>query len=282
VKDGGGTFRARFGVEREEKAPDGSTVKVNLLAEGSYSLGSEIKDGYPEFTYGVLKKLGWDKDLTDAEKAVIERIGGKHPRYRLMGDRPLRWHPAGGHGARHHPLRQRQGPCQRMEPAPIQFPYTVSRSTRRGREPRCQVSDAADARQFRMPNNGFTIQKAAVDRGIAKNFPIILTSGRLVNTRAAARKRAPTSGSPSCSRTCSSRSNPADAAERASRIGAWVLVSGPEMVIGKVTRMKALVTERVGKGVAWMPFHFAGWFQGVDQRSKYPQGNRSDRCSARA
>jgi formate dehydrogenase major subunit len=37
-------------------------------------------------------------------------------------------------------------------------------------------------------------------------------------------------------------------------------------------RMKALVTERVGKGVAWMPYHFAGWFQGVDQRGKYPQG----------
>jgi len=36
--------------------------------------------------------------------------------------------------------------------------------------------------------------------------------------------------------------------------------------------MKALVTERVGKGVAWCPFHFAGWFQGVDQRSKYPKG----------
>jgi len=28
---------------------------VNLLAEGSYSKGSELTDGYPEFTYGVLK-----------------------------------------------------------------------------------------------------------------------------------------------------------------------------------------------------------------------------------
>jgi len=27
----------------------------------------------------VLKKLGWDKDLTDAEKATIERIGGNAP-----------------------------------------------------------------------------------------------------------------------------------------------------------------------------------------------------------
>ena len=37
-------------------------------------------------------------------------------------------------------------------------------------------------------------------------------------------------------------------------------------------KVKALVTECVGKGVAWMPFHFAGWYQGEDQRSKYPAG----------
>ncbi len=67
VMDGGGTFRARFGVER-----DG----VNLLADGSYSLGSEIKDGYPEFTMAVLKKLGWDKDLTADEMTVIGFVAG--------------------------------------------------------------------------------------------------------------------------------------------------------------------------------------------------------------
>src|SRR5437016_11084325 len=66
--------------------------------------------------------------------------------------------------------------------------------------------------------------------------------------------------------------NPADAAERGIKDGAWVRVWGPEMESGKATRMKALVTERVGKGVTWCPFHFAGWFQGVDQRSKYPSG----------
>ena len=31
--------------------------------------------------------------------------------------------------------------------------------------------------------------------------------------------------------------------------------------------MKALVTERISKGVTWCPFHFAGWFMGEDQRS---------------
>src|ERR1043166_7379851 len=37
-----------------------------------------------------------------------------------------------------------------------------------------------DAKQFRVPNIGFSVQKAAVDKGIAKSFPIVLPSGRLV------------------------------------------------------------------------------------------------------
>ena len=37
-------------------------------------------------------------------------------------------------------------------------------------------------------------------------------------------------------------------------------------------RLKALVTERVGKGVAFMPFHFGGWFMGEDRRRFYPPG----------
>ena len=70
MKEGGGTFRARFGVER-----DG----VSLLSDGSYSQDSEIKDGYPEFTLGVLKKLGWDKDLTAQEMAIIQQVNSANP-----------------------------------------------------------------------------------------------------------------------------------------------------------------------------------------------------------
>src|SRR5262249_25458109 len=51
IKDGGGTFRARFGVERVVKTKvmeNGQEVekeeKFNLLSEGSYSKDSEIKD----------------------------------------------------------------------------------------------------------------------------------------------------------------------------------------------------------------------------------------------
>jgi formate dehydrogenase major subunit len=66
--------------------------------------------------------------------------------------------------------------------------------------------------------------------------------------------------------------HPADAAERGIEHRGWVLVTGPEMGEGKACRMKAMVTERIGKGVTWCPFHFAGWFQGADLRSKYPKG----------
>ena len=56
----------------------------------------------------------------------------------------------------------------------------------------------------------------------------------------------------------------------ANRDGGWVWVTGAES--NSRTRVKAFVTERVGKGVAWMPYHFAGWYEGADLRSKYPKG----------
>src|SRR5690606_36583417 len=65
--DGGSGFRARFGTERNGKT---------LLAQGSYLPGSEIRDGYPEFTMGVLKKLGWDSDLTADELTIINKVAG--------------------------------------------------------------------------------------------------------------------------------------------------------------------------------------------------------------
>ena len=74
VMDGGGNFRANFGIER-----DG----VNLLAEdGSYSKGAEITTGYPEFDHVLLKKLGWWDELTDAEKKAAE---GKNWKTDLSG-----------------------------------------------------------------------------------------------------------------------------------------------------------------------------------------------------
>jgi formate dehydrogenase major subunit len=48
-----------------------------------------------------------------------------------------------------------------------------------------------------------------------------------------------------------------------------VWVFGPE---GPKIKVMAMLTERVGRGVAFMPFHFGGHFQGEDLRHKYPEG----------
>jgi formate dehydrogenase major subunit len=262
VKDGGGTFRARFGVER-----NGET----LLAEGSYSLGSEIKDGYPEFTYAVLKKLGWDKDLTEAEKAVIERVGGN-------GADSVSWaiDLSGGiqrvcmeHGTIHYGNGKARASAWNLpDPIPVhREPIYTPRPELVARYP-----TLPNAVQFRVPNIGFDVQTTVVDRGIATQFPLILTSGRLVEYEGGGEETRSNRWLAELRQEMFVEINPADATARGIKNGSWVHVWGPEMQSGKVTRMKALVTERIGKGVAWMPYHFAGWFQGVDQRGKYPKG----------
>src|SRR5690554_2291130 len=42
---------------------------------------------------------------------------------------------------------------------------------------------------------------------------------------------------------------------------------------GGRVRVKALVTPRVGRGVAFMPFHFGGMFQGENLHDRYPEGS---------
>jgi formate dehydrogenase major subunit len=277
VKDGGGTFRARFGVERVIKTKvmeNGVEVekeeKHNLLAEGSYSKDSELKDGYPEFTLGVLKKLGWDKDLSEAELATIQRVNPTTPdavswSIDLSGgiQRVAIMHgciPYGNGKARANAFGLPDAIPVHREPIYTPRPELVAK-----------YPTLPNARQFRMPNVGFDVQKAAVEKGIAKQFPLILTSGRLVEYEGGGEETRSNKWLAELQQDMFIEINPADAAERGIKDGGWVWVTGAEH--DSKARMKALVTERVGKGVAWCPFHFAGWFQGVDQRSKYPKGS---------
>ncbi len=260
VMEGGGTFRARFGVERNG---------VNLLAEGAYSVGSEIQDGYPEFTYAVLKKLGWDKDLTPEELATIERIGGD------KAD-AVAWSTDLSGGIQRVAMAHGCVPFgnakARMNAFGVPDPIPVHREPIY--TPRVDLVEKyptlADARQFRLPNIGFSVQKAAIEKGVPKEFPLILSSGRLVEYEGGGEETRSNKWLAELQQDMFIEINPADAADRGVKDGGWVWVTGVENA--SRARMKALVTERVGKGVAWMPFHFGGWYQGEDLRSKYPQG----------
>jgi len=260
VKDGGGTFRARFGVERNG---------ASLLAHGSYAQGSELKDGYPEFTLGVLKKLGWDSELTSQELAVIEKVGGN------AAD-GVSWSTDLSGGIQRVAIAHGCAPFGNAKARTIAWnladPIPVHREVIFTSRPDlvAKYPTLPDARQFRVPNLGFTMQQTAIQRGTAKEFPLILTSGRLVDYEGGGEETRSNKWLAELVQDMFVEVNPADAADRGIKDGSWVWVTGPE---GRSkAKMKASVTPRVGKGLVWMPYHFAGWFEGVDQRSKYPKG----------
>jgi formate dehydrogenase major subunit len=260
--DGGNGFRARFGVER-----NGQT----LLAEGSYLPGSEIKDGYPEFTVGVLKKLGWDKDLTTEELAIIEKVAGSPDKTDTVS-----WSTDLSGGIQRVALKHGCSPYGNAKARTVAWnlPDPVPTHREPIYSPRIDLiakyPTLPDAKQFRLPNIGFSVQKAAVDKGIAKQFPLILSSGRLVEYEGGGEETRSNKWLAELQQDMFIEINTSDAAERGIKDGGWVWVTGAENA--SKARMKALVTERVGMGVAWMPMHFGGWYQGEDLRSKYPQG----------
>ena len=63
--------------------------------------------------------------------------------------------------------------------------------------------------------------------------------------------------------------NPAAANDRGIRNKELVWVSSPT---GARIQVRAMLTERVGRDTVFLPFHFAGRWQGVDLKQYYPDG----------
>ena len=256
VAEGGMGFRARFGVERNGE---------NLLAEGSYPAGSEIKDGYPEVTYGMLKKLGWDKDLTQPELDFILKLGGNQPdavnwKIDLTGgiQRVAIKHGIAPYGN----AKARCVVWNFPDPVPIHREplYTTRRDLVKDYPTYNDVKSA-----WRVP----TLYKSIQDKDVSKDFPITLTSGRLVEYEGGGDETRSNPWLAELVQDMYVEINPRDANNAGVKNGQMVWVYGPE---GGKVRVKAWVTERVGAGVAFMPFHFGGFFEGKDLRSKYPPG----------
>jgi formate dehydrogenase major subunit len=252
VSKGGLTFRARFGVER-----DGD----NLLAEGVYSKNSEIKDGYPEFTMQMLMDLGWDGDLTAEERASIEAVAGVSTNWKtdLSGgiQRVAIKHECAPFGN----AKARTVVWNFPDPVPIhREPLYTNR--------RDLVEDYPtyeDKVFWRVPTMYKSIQKD----DFSKEFPIILTSGRLVEYEGGGDETRSNPWLAELQQDMFIEVNPRDANNLNIRDGNDVWVAGPE---GGRIKVKAMITERVGEGVAFMPFHFGGHLEGKSLRNKYPQG----------
>jgi formate dehydrogenase major subunit len=252
VAEGGLNFRARFGVERDGE---------NLLAEGSYSVGAEIQDGYPEFSMAVLKKLGWDSDLTAEEKAVMAKGNGDKSNWKtdLSG------------GIQRVAIKHGCAPFGNAKARAVV--WTFADPVPLHREPlyapdRSLVADYPtfeDRKMYRLPTKFKSIQ----DIDYSKDFPMILTSGRLVEYEGGGDESRSNKWLAELQQDMFCEIHPVDANNMGIRDGDMVWVHSPE---GSKVKVMAMVTERVGRGVAFMPFHFGGHFEGEDLRHKYPAG----------
>ncbi|MGV3653431.1 MAG: formate dehydrogenase subunit alpha, partial [Noviherbaspirillum sp.] len=254
MMDGGGNFRANFGVER-----DG----VNLLAEdGSHTVGSEITTGYPEFDDVLLKKLGWWDDLTPEEKKAAE---GKNWKTDLSGG--IQRVCMQVHGV--HPwgnAKARAVVWNFPDPVPLhREPIYGIRPDLVAKYPTHEDKQAF----WRLPTLYKTLQQKNVEAKLYEKFPIILTSGRLTEYEGGGEETRSNPWLAELQQEAFVEMNPKAATARGIRHGEYVIVATPT---GARLKVKALVTERVGPDTAFMPFHFSGWWQGKDLLEYYPEG----------
>ena len=258
VMDGGGNFRANFGVER-----DG----VSLLAgDGSHSKGAELTTGYPEFDHLLLKRLGWWDDLTEAEKKAAE---GKN----------WKTDPSGGiirvamqvHGC--HPFGNAKARALVWNfPDPIPQHREPIFSNRPELIAKYPTHD--DKKAFwRLPTLFKSVQEKNKD--IGKTYPLIMSSGRLVEFEGGGEETRSNPWLAELQQDMFVEINPKAANDRGIRNGEYVWVKTPTMAAlpdFKGLRVKALVTERVDAETVWLPFHFSGRWGGADLLAYYPSG----------
>ena len=252
MMEGGGNFRANFGVER-----DGQSL---LAADGSHSKGADLTTGYPEFDHLLLKKLGWWDELSEEEK---KKADGKNWKTDPTGSiirvamKNHGCHPFGNAKARAvvwnfpDPIPKHREPLYSTRPELVAMYPTHD-----------------DKKAFwRLPTLFKSVQEKNKD--IGKQFPLILTSGRLVEYEGGGDETRSNRFLAELQQNMFIEINPATANDRGIRNGEDVWVTTPT---GARIKVKAQVTERVDKGTTFMPYHFAGYWQGADMKAFYPSG----------
>jgi formate dehydrogenase major subunit len=248
VKEGGMGFRNRFGLEHDGE---------NLLAgKNSAPKNSSNKDGYPEITaknieevLGITlstnekKKIGknWKVDTSNiiAEKCMEAGIA-----------------PYGNAKARANVWT---------------FPDNIPKHREPLHSPRTDLVKKYPT--YEDKKNHYRVDTKYIskqnEKDWSKEFPINLITGRLVNMNGAGIENRASKYLTALSPEMFCDINPGLAANYGIRNGDMIWLHSPE---GAKIKVKAKFSYSVSDDRVFLPFHFAGHFQGKDLSANYPEG----------
>ncbi|RLB70951.1 MAG: formate dehydrogenase [Deltaproteobacteria bacterium] len=236
VAKGGLPFRARFGVEKTYYS--GRTENM-LAAKGTANPGSQVKGGYPEFK-GIVPGTNWKTDLSQKTlKVAISR--GMAP-YGNARCRCVAWNLPD------------QVPIHR-EPLHSPRPDLIAKYPTYEDQPN----------HYRV----FTRFKSEQKPSWVKDFPLILTTGRMVEFMGGGAETRSNKYLAELQPHIYAEINQKVANDYGIRNGDLIWVESPNQ--GKV-KVQAKVTSRVDEYTIFLPFHYGGKFMGRSLVANYPPG----------
>jgi formate dehydrogenase major subunit len=248
VSEGGMGFRNRFGLEHEG---------VDLLAgKGSAPKGSVAKDGYPEITRDNIEEVLKIK-LTDDEKSKIGK-NWKVDTSNIIAEKCMEAGIAPYGNAKARAVVWTFADKIPLHREPLHSP----RQDLVNKYP----SFPDKENHYRVDTRYISEQSA---QNWAKDFPINLVTGRLVNMNGAGMENRASKYLAKLSPEMFCDINPDLAGRHGIRDGSMMWIHSPQ---GTKIKVKAKYSHSVSDDRIFLPFHFAGVMEGESLLHKYPDG----------
>ena len=248
VREGGMGFRNRFGLEHNGVS--------QLAAEGSAPVGSSINGGYPEIKKDNIEKI-LGITLTDDEKA---RIGASWSTddSNIIATKCLEKNiaPYGNARARTIVWTFADQIPQHREPIHSPRPDLAKK----------YPSFKDKAKQYRVDTKFESLQQS---KDFSKEFPINLITARLVNFSGAGMETRASKYLSRITPEMFADIHPELAAKHGIKNWDFVWVHSPE---GTKIKVRARIVPSVKPDMIFLPFHWAGYMQGVDMTGNFPEG----------
>jgi formate dehydrogenase major subunit len=238
VTKGGLPFRNRFGLEKTYLLS--GRTENQLAAKGSCPPGSDIKGGYPEFS-GVVPDTNWKTDLS--QETIKEALRRGMAPFGSARARCLVW------------TFPDQVPIHR-EPLHTPRPDLIEKYPTYEDKPN----------HFRV----FTKFKSEQNPELVKEFPFVLTTGRMVEHMGAGAETRSNKYLSELQPEMYAEINPVLGNNLGLRDGEMIWIESPE---GGKVKVKAFFTERVDDKTIFMPYHFGGTLLGESLAGNYPAGH---------